>query len=1073
MSSKTSKTSAAQKTKTAEKLISSTFEKVTKRDGRIVEFEPTKIMSVVEKAFDSTQTPSTEKLLISITNAVTKELSETFKDEVPHIESIQDEVEKQIADAGFFEVSRAYIIYRQHQTKLREQKEKAASGMKVNIVKRNGEQTVFDFNVLESYVRNIFDGLLDKIEMYDVLEDVRRGIFDGITTDQINESIIFATRARIEKDPAFSYISARLVMNGLYKKVLGKDEFEEGFEKTYRSKFEENIKLGVAAKRLDAEMLNYDFKVLSEALVIERDKDFTYLGAQTLIDKYYVRDEDQNILEVAQYFWMRVAMGLALYEKKKERETKAIEFYNLFSKKLYVSSTPTLLHAGHIHAQMSSCYLTTVEDNLNHIFKSYNDQAHLAKWSGGLGMDWTNVRATGALIKSINVPSQGVIPFLKICDTTTASINRSGKRRGAAVVYLEPWHFDIESFLELRKNTGDERRRTHDTNTALWIPDLFMKRVMEDGYWTLFSPEETPELHHIYGKEFEKQYKKYENDAATGKIRLHKTVRARDMWRKMLTMLFETGHPWMTFKDPCNIRSPQDHVGVVHSSNLCTEITLNTSKDETAVCNLGSVNVSRHITEDGQLDREKLANTVKTAMRMLDNVIDQNFYPTKEAKNSNIKHRPVGLGMMGYQNALYAMDMTFDSEEAVKFSDELQEFISYHAILASSELAKERGTYSSYKGSKWDRNLFPIDTFKMAEEERGVKTDIPLNSRMDWSKVRDHVKKHGMRNSNTMAIAPTATISNISGCYPSIEPIYRNLYVKSNMVGEFAVVNEALVEDLKSLGLWDSEMLNKIKHFDGDIQAIREIPIHIRVKYKGAFEIDPAWVIRHAAHRSKWQDQAQSINIFSATTKGSVLSDIYFNAWKSGLKTTYYLRTLGATAIEKSSVGLSSSNTDLTKSSLIPASARKASQASVSTESALVAAGVSASAPVSSTSAGVASANVSSGTVNSSVGTYAAVTTATAPTAQNVPAHAKVKVAEVKTTVTKTTTAPAMSVVKSSGVSISTADAIAAASGAKIAMPKAISAVEVEESDEMDLGSSATAVKDVCRLDDPTCESCQ
>lgn len=897
---------ATSKVDVSEILSNPSVKQVKKRDGRVVKFDRNKIEIAIKRAFESSSFPFTDSLVVSITDNVVISLSESFGDSVPNIEAIQDLVEKYIADAGFFEVSRSYILYRQRHAELREQQKKELDEINIRVRTRSGELIPLDFKEIESTLRSNFADIENKEDLYEIMEDIRRSVFDGISTEEITQSIILAARARIERDPVYSKICARLVLNDIYKQVLGLTAFDENFGSAYIENFKTSIQNGVDAKRLNPEMLKYDFKLLSSAIDQSRDYNFKYLGIQTLVDKYFVRDANRTLLELPQYFWMRIAMGLAIDEKKKDkqREKKAIEFYHLMSQLLYVPSTPTLLHSGHIHAQMSSCYLMTVEDELQHIFKSYNDQAHLSKWSGGLGIDWTNIRATGALIKTINVPSQGLIPFLKICDTTTASINRSGKRRGAAVVYVEPWHFDVESFLELRKNTGDDRRRTHDTNTALWIPDLFMKRVISNEKWTLFSPEETPDLHHIYGKAFEEKYEYYEKCAEKGEMRLFKEMNARDLWRKMVTMLFETGHPWMTFKDPCNIRSPQDHVGVVHSSNLCTEITLNTSRDETAVCNLGSINLSNHVAKDGTLDKSLLANTVKTSMRMLDNVIDQNFYPTKEAKNSNLRHRPVGLGIMGLQDTLYKLGLYFDSEQAVKLSDEIQEFVSYHAILASSMLAQERGSYSSYKGSKWDRNLFPLDTFRLMEKERGVRTNIDLNSSLDWSVVRDHVKKHGMRNSNTMAIAPTATIANISGCYPSIEPIYRNLYVKSNMVGEFAVVNEYLIEDLKQQGLWNAQMLDRIKQNDGDIQAITEIPIHIRAKYKGVFEIDVAWIIRHAAFRTKWIDQSQSINIFIATTKGSVLSDTYINAWKSGLKTTYYLRTLGASAIEKSTVAL-------------------------------------------------------------------------------------------------------------------------------------------------------------------------
>jgi ribonucleoside-diphosphate reductase alpha chain len=647
-------------------------------------------------------------------------------------------------------------------------------------------------------------------------------------------------------------------------------------------------------------MLEYNLARLGAELRPERDTLFTYLGAQVLYDRYFLKNLKQEILETPQYFWMRIAMGLALNEPA-DREAWALKFYDVISSLHYVPSTPTLFHSGTNHPQMSSCYLTTVNDELSHILKCVGDNAQLSKWSGGLGNDWTNIRGTGALIKSTNVGSQGVVPFLKIVDATTAAINRSGKRRGATCVYLECWHYDFEDFLELRKNTGDERRRTHDTNTASWIPDLFMKRVMEDGAWTLFSPDETPDLHDLHGRAFELRYQEYERMADAGDIRLFRRLRAVDLWRRMITMLYETGHPWITFKDPCNVRSPQDHVGVVHSSNLCTEITLNTSSDETAVCNLGSINLSRHV-DDGALTYDRLKYTIKMAVRMLDNVIDLNFYPTEEARRSNLRHRPIGLGIMGVQDALYLLNLPFDSDDAVAFSDRLQEFVSYHAILSSSELSAEKGAYESFPGSKWDRGIFPVDTLDLLQSERGMSIDVDRRSWLDWEPVRAHVKAHGLRNSNMMAIAPTATIANIAGCVPSIEPIYKNMYVKSNFSGEFTIINRFLVSDLKELGLWDEDMMEKVKYYDGSVQAIQEIPDSVRAKYKEVFEIDPSWIVQHAAYRGKWIDQSQSVNVFTTTTSGKQISDVYLYAWRMGLKTTYYLRTLGASSIEKSTL---------------------------------------------------------------------------------------------------------------------------------------------------------------------------
>ena len=882
----------------------SKIRKVVKRDGNVVDFDRTKIEKAVLAALNSVNVDAATDHATLIANKVVKELEDAFTDKIPHIEDIQDVTERGISEAGFFEASKSYILYREQHKRLRDKTEADTQRIRIKVKKRDGSYVAFDIGLLENKLRRYFEGFSDKAVMYDILEELRLSVFDGMSTQEIDKSLIMSLVARIERGREYSKLAAKALMDSVYKGLFRVDTSDPSFEAVYRSSFKAKLQTGVDQGRLDPKIMKFSFKKLSDALVPERDLLLMYPSAQMLFDKYVLKGVSQEILETPQYFWMRVAMGLSLTED--EKEEKAIEFYNVMSQLLYVASSPTLYHSGLVHSQMSSCFLMTVEDDLDHIFKSFGDQAQLAKYAGGIGLDWTNVRATGALIKSTNVPSQGVVPFLKICDSTNASINRSGRKRGAAVVYLEPWHFDIESFLELRRNVGDERRRTHNINTALWIPDLFMKRVSENGEWTLFSPDETPELHHLYGLAFDKKYLEYEAEADAGNMVLIKKMKAADLWKRIITMLFETGHPWLTFKDPCNIRSPQDHVGIVHSSNLCTEITLNTSRDEIAVCNLGSINLSAHTSDDGVLDKDLIRQSVRVAMRILDNVIDANFYPVKETANSNLKHRPVGLGIMGFQDMLSKGGISFDSEVAVKLSDEVQELVSYNAILASSELAKERGAYSSYKGSKWDRNIFPQDTFKLMEEIRGVKTHIPHDGKLDWSPVRAHVKKYGMRNSNCLAIAPTASISNLASCTPSIEPPYSNLYVKSNMFGEFIVSNDYLVQDLKAIDLWSPAMLDAIKSNDGNIQGISEIPIHIRSKYKGAFDVDPHWVVRHAAHRSKWLDQSQSVNIFTNTIRGKVLSEIYMDAWKSGLKTTYYLRTLGASSIEKSTVSLES-----------------------------------------------------------------------------------------------------------------------------------------------------------------------
>ena len=804
-----------------------------------------------------------------------------------------------------FGVAKSYIIYRYEHTKIRDKKkeeiQKKIDEEKVYVTKRSGEKQVFSLDKLKKSIAYYVEGYENEVDINTIAGQVRVEIYEDISTEEIDRSVIMVLRSWIEQDPAYSHIAAKALLTRQYKDVIGRDRVDfTKLDEQIRSTFVRNIEQGVRVGKLDPRMLTFDLQDLAATLHPERDKEHTYLSAQTLVDRYFLENpETKEKFETPQIFWMRVAMGLSLRETNKQERAK--EFYHMMSTLRYVPSTPTLFHAGTTHAQMSSCYLTTVEDSLDHIFKSYADNAQLSKWSGGIGNDWTNLRGMGAFIKGTGVESQGIIPFLKIANDVTAAINRSGRRRGATCAYLETWHWDIEDFLELRKNTGDERRRTHDMNTANWIPDLFMKRVKEDADWTLFSPDEVADLHHVYGTEFERKYEEYEAKAAAGELRLHRKVKARDLWKKMLTMLFETGHPWITWKDACNVRSPQDHTGVVHSSNLCTEITLNTSADETAVCNLGSVNLERHII-NGQLNEQMLKETVTVAMRMLDNVIDLNFYPTKEAKNSNLKHRPVGLGLMGFQNALYKLNINFDSDACVAFADRSMEMISYYSILASSKLAEERGSYQSYRGSKWDRGLFPIDTLALLEEERGMKINVSRESTMDWNVVRESVKQHGMRNSNCMAMAPTATISNISGTTPTIEPIYKNIYVKSNQAGDFTVVNPYLVNALKEQDLWDSEMLGKLKYNDGSIAAIQEIPESLKQKYKEVFEIDPKWMVRAAAHRGKWIDQSQSFNIFYAGRSGKEINDIYMYAWEMGLKTTYYLRTLAVSQVEKSTV---------------------------------------------------------------------------------------------------------------------------------------------------------------------------
>lgn len=883
------------------------LQQIKKRNGNIVDFAPEKITLAAQKAFVAVKGDVEKSRLDRITEKVVILLEQKFQNQIPSVEDTQDIVEKVIMEEGFYDVAKAYVLYRHERTQARE-KEAQILAKKLEkgdfyVIKRSGKKEKFSFIKLKNTLKWASVGFEKAVDVMELARFCRSELYEDISTNDIFKAATFASRSLLEKDPAYSIIASRLLRSILYRQVTGSKINSQDLRLKYRQAFLDNIKEGIRIGRLDKRLAKFDLEKLAKKLVVERDDLLLYLGLQTLFDRYFLSNpETKQILETPQAFWMRVAMGLALNEKRKT--DAAVKFYEVMSTLRYVPSTPTLFHAGTIHPQMSSCYLTTVDDSLDHIFKCIGDNAQLSKWSGGLGNDWTNLRATGALIHGTGVESQGVIPFLKIANDTTVAINRSGRRRGATCAYLETWHLDIEDFLELRKNTGDERRRTHDMNTANWIPDLFLKRVREDGDWTLFSPDEVSDLHHLYGKKFEQRYTHYEKLAAEGKIKLFKKTKAQDLWKKMLTMLFETGHPWITFKDSCNIRSPQDHVGIVHSSNLCTEITLNTSDDETAVCNLGSVNLARHI-KDGKLDENLIADTAAMAMRMLDNVIDLNYYPTQEARNSNLKHRPVGLGLMGLQDALYLLGLNFDSWEAVEFSDKAQEMISYWAILTSSKLAKERGKYQSFKGSKWDRGILPQDSMDLLEKERGVKIDVPKTTRLNWDLVRRSIKKYGMRNSNCLAIAPTATISNIAGCIPTIEPIYKNLYVKSNQSGDFTVINPYLIEDLKKLKLWSETIGKKIKYYDGSIKQIEEIPYNLKEKYKEVFEIDPRWLILAAAYRGRWIDQSQSLNIYFTGTSGKALDEIYQFAFEMGLKTTYYLRTLAASQVEKSTVDVS------------------------------------------------------------------------------------------------------------------------------------------------------------------------
>lgn len=878
------------------------IKEIKKRNGQIVPFDRTKIVVAMSKAFAGEGVSIDEDSLGQMADRVIAKIEPMLSNgEVPTVEQIQDLVEETLMERGYFKVAKHYILYRfQHIKERAQEVQEQIEENRLTIEKRDGGRETFSREKVKASLAYFIRGHEEVIDLDDIARQIELEVYDGIKTAELARLITLVLRSRIERDPAYSTVAARQLCSRLYKEAVGEVRpSEDGFADAYRNAFARNMKRGVDEKKLDVRILDLDLERLARAIKPERDDLFRYLGVETLNDRYFIRDGKKKVIETPQFMWMRIAAGLALDEDN--REERAIQFYDVMSQLHFVPSTPTLFHAGTPHPQLSSCYLNVVEDDLNHIFKVYGDNAQLSKWAGGVGTAWTKLRATGALIKSAGITSQGTIPFLKIANDVTVAINRSGRRRGATCVYMENWHYDFEDFLELRKNTGDERRRTHDMNTAAFVSDTFMKRVRDNGDWTLFSPDETPELTETYGKTFEEHYEHYESMADRGEINLFKRMKARDLWKKMLGMLFETGHPWITFKDPSNVRSPQDHVGVVHNSNLCTEITLNTSKDETAVCNLGSVNLVRHIV-NGALDEAMIKHTVTTAMRMLDNVIDLNFYPTIEAKNSNLRHRPVGLGVMGFHDALYRLNLNFASDACVEFSDYSMEMISYYAILASTDLARERGAYESFKGSKWDRGILPLDTISLLEAERGASTNTDRTERLDWGVVRDAIRTHGMRNSNTMAIAPTATISNIAGSVPGIEPIYKNIYVKSNISGDFIIVNQYLVEDLKTLGLWNADMLDQIKLNDGSIQRIASIPADLKDKYKETFEIDMRWLVRAAQTRGKWIDQSQSLNIFFAGTSGKELSDLYLYAWEAGLKTTYYLRSLGASQVEKSTI---------------------------------------------------------------------------------------------------------------------------------------------------------------------------
>ncbi len=897
---------------------------VRKRNGRLESFTEARIQIALESAYrDELHIGKDQPLPASVTTTVNylanavvqKALALAADGKELEVELIQDLVENELMRSGEHDIARSYIVYREERKKariLRGDQQDAdrgsrAAAVALNVTLPDGSIEPLDAQHVRRKLIRACAGVEDRCDWRELADETLRNLYDGVQLGEIDKAMIFAAKARVEREPAYSFVSARLLLNVIYREVLpaARDNDNQNIASLtlrHREHFAEYLRVGVDLGRLDSSLLNFDLPKISAALHLERDNRFTYMGLQTVYDRYLIHNAGRR-LETPQYFWMRVAMGLSVNETPDQKNERAIEFYELLSSMRFVSSTPTLFNSGTLHPQLSSCYLSTVMDDLEHIFKVISDDAKLSKWAGGLGNDWSNIRSTGAVIRGTNGESQGVVPFLKVANDTAVAVNQGGKRKGAMCAYLETWHLDIEDFMELRKNTGDERRRTHDMNTANWIPDLFMKRVARNEHWTLFNPSDCPDLHDLYGNQFEERYTHYEAMAQNGQLPLHRRIEAVTLWRKMLTMLFETGHPWLTFKDPSNICSPQDHVGVVHSSNLCTEILLNTSEDEIAVCNLGSINLAEHMIEGG-LDPVLLDSTIRTAMRMLDNVIDINYYPAAEARNANLKHRPVGLGLMGFQDALYKLDLPYASDAAVEFADRSMELISYHAILASTELARERGTYQSYRGSKWDRGILPMDTSDLLERERGGYLEVDRSSALDWSVVRDAVKKHGMRNSNTMAIAPTATISNIVGVSQSIEPSYKHLFAKSNLSGEFTTINVYLVEALKKLDLWDAEMMEDLKYYDGVLTEIERIPEDVKEIFRTAFEIEPRWMIECASRRQKWIDMGQSLNLYLAAPNGKKLNDMYMLAWQKGLKTTYYLRTLAATQIEKSTVDL-------------------------------------------------------------------------------------------------------------------------------------------------------------------------
>jgi len=888
--------------------------RVIKRNGSVVPYDQEKIGIAITKAFLAVEggAAAASTRIHNKVNELASAVTITFSRRMPsggtlHIEEIQDQVELELMRSEERTVARSYVLYREERTRVRKEEtaeeEPQQAEPSIKVILDDGTEAALDIRRINTIVEEACDGLKD-VSAEEIIEEAKKNLYDGVTMKDVRTSLVMTARTLVEKEPNYTFVTARILLDNLRTEALTflgvKGEATQGeMEKLYPEVLQTFIQKGIENEIVNPELLNMDIKKLGAALKPERDKNFTYLGLQTLYDRYFIHKENVRY-ELPQVFFMRVAMGLSINEES--REEKAIEFYNLLSSFDYMSSTPTLFNSGTIHSQLSSCYLTTVPDDLHGIYGAIQDNAMLSKWAGGLGNDWTPVRGLGSHIKGTNGKSQGVVPFLKVVNDTAVAVNQGGKRKGAVCSYLETWHVDIEEFLELRKNTGDDRRRTHDMNTANWVPDLFMKRVFEGKPWTLFSPNDTPDLHDLFGKAFEERYEHYESLTQSGEIEFYKKIDAGELWKKMLSMLFETGHPWVTFKDACNLRSPQQHTGVVHSSNLCTEITLNTSQEEIAVCNLGSVNLTHHL-KDGKLDQEKLEQTINTAIRMLDNVININYYAVGAAENSNMKHRPIGLGIMGFHDSLYMLKVPYASDEAVEFADRSMEAVSYYAIKASSNLAKERGTYSSYEGSLWSKGVLPIDSVAYLKENRGDSyAEVDQSTSLDWDSLRELVLSQGMRNSNVMAIAPTATIANITGVSQSIEPTYQNLYVKSNLSGEFTVANLHLVNALKKEGLWDSVMVNDLKYYDGSIKEISRVPEQIKSVYATAFEVEPRWLVDAASRRQKWIDQSQSLNLYIDEPNGKKLDVMYRMAWLRGLKTTYYLRSRGATTTEKSTI---------------------------------------------------------------------------------------------------------------------------------------------------------------------------